>query len=196
MKAPLRKQLRMARHRLSPADHRMNSTLACRAALKLPMAAAGKRIAIYLPFDHETDTRTLIAAARRRGAHLFVPVITDMKHRRMRFYPLGTQMRRGAFGIFVPERRTRPVASRWMNMIVIPLVGVDDAGRRLGMGGGFYDRALAFRRQRRAWPGPHLMGLAFNVQRTRQRFADGWDVRLDSLATESGLQLFTTRGHP
>jgi 5-formyltetrahydrofolate cyclo-ligase len=196
MKAQLRKQLRMARRSLSAADHRTNSTRACRAALKLPMAAAGKRMAIYLPFDRETDTRTLIAAARRRGVYLFVPVITDMKHGRMRFFPLGMQMQRGAFGIFVPKRRARPVASRWMNMIVIPLVGVDDAGRRLGLGGGFYDRALAFRRQRRVWPGPRLVGLAFNLQRTRQRFADDWDVRLDSLATESGLQLFTTGGHP
>ena len=72
--------------------------------------------------------------------------------------------------------------------IVVPLVGVDPAGRRLGMGGGFYDRALEFRRRRRYWRGPHLVGFAFDCQRTDSSFAEPWDLRLDSLATESGLQ--------
>ena len=52
------------------------------------------------------------------------------------------------------------------NLIVVPLVGVDAEGRRLGMGGGFYDRALEFRRRRRHWTGPRLVGLAFDCQRT------------------------------
>ncbi len=196
MKAALRKQLRMARRSLSAAEHRANSASACKAALRLPMAAAGKRIALYLPLDHETDTRTLIAAGHRRGLHMFVPVITGKRQRRMRFYPLDQAVRRGAFGITIPKRMVRPLDPRWMNMIVVPLVGIDGAGRRLGMGGGFYDRALSFRRLRRAWPGPYLVGLAFDVQRTQQPFADDWDVRLDSLATESGLHRFTTEGHP
>ena len=79
--------------------------------------------------------------------------------------------------------------------MVIPLVGVDAEGRRLGMGGGFYDRALDFRRRRRHWAGPHLVGLAFDNQRTTSSFAESWDVCLDSLATESGLQHFS-KGPP
>jgi 5-formyltetrahydrofolate cyclo-ligase len=71
------------------------------------------------------------------------------------------------------------------------LVGVDAKGRRLGMGGGYYDRALAFRRRRRCWKGPHLVGLAFDRQRTKAKFADAWDLRLDSLATESGVEHFS-----
>ena len=151
------------------------------------MFRAGKRIALYLPFDGETDTSGLIAAARRRGARVFVPVIVDRRRGRIRFYPWGGGTRRGAFGIRIPSRLSRPMPPRWLNLIVIPLVGVDGAGRRLGMGGGFYDRALEFRRHRRLWAGPHLVGLAFDCQRTDSSFAESWDVRLDSLATESGL---------
>ncbi len=152
------------------------------------MFRAGKRIALYLPFDRETDTGALIAAARRRGVRVFVPVIVDRRHGRIRFYPLEGKTRRGVFGILVPKRTGRPIAPRWLDLIVIPLVAVDTLGRRLGMGGGFYDRALEFRRRRRHWPGPHLAGLAFDCQRTDSNFADPWDVSLDSLATESGLQ--------
>ena len=119
---------------------------------------------------------------------MFVPVIVDRRHSRIRFYPLDGKTRRGVFGIAVPLSLTRPLSPRWLDLIVIPLVGVDAGGRRLGMGGGFYDRALEFRRRRRRWPGPHLVGLAFDCQRTESSFADPWDVSLDSLAKESGLQ--------
>ncbi len=186
-KTTLRRQLRLQRRSLSVAEHRRRSTLAAKAIAALPMFRAGKRLAVYLPFDRETDTATLIAAARRRRLEVFVPVIVDKRARRMRFYRLGGKTRRGTFGIAIPRMPARPVACRWLNLIVLPLVGVDASGRRLGMGGGFYDRALQFRRARHLWRGPRLVGLAFDCQRTAENVADPWDVRLDSLATESGL---------
>jgi 5-formyltetrahydrofolate cyclo-ligase len=195
MKAKLRKHMRAQRRSLSAADHGRRSSLAAKAIAGLPMFKAGKRVALYLPFDRETDTAALIAAARRRGVRLFVPVIVDRRHSRIRFYPLGGKTRRGVFGIAVPARTDRPMPPRWLDLIVIPLVGVDAAGRRLGMGGGFYDRALEFRRRRRHWPGPRLVGLAFDCQRTESAFAEPWDVNLDSLATESGLKHYS-RGDP
>ena len=153
------------------------------------------RVAIYLPFDHETNTAALLIAARRRGVHLYVPVVVDMRHRRMCFHRLIGKTRRGVFGISVPHnlgRRTaQAIAPRWFDLIVVPLVGIDGQGRRLGMGGGFYDRALAFRRARRRWRGPSLVGLGFDSQRVDSVFADEWDVRLDALATESGIKYFS-----
>jgi 5-formyltetrahydrofolate cyclo-ligase len=190
MKEKIRKHIRAQRRSLSAADHGYRSRLAAKAVAGLPMFRAGKRIALYLPFDRETYTSALIAAARRRGVRLFVPVIVDRRHSRIRFYPLDGKTRRGVFGIAVPSSLARPLPSRWLNLIVVPLVGVDTAGRRLGMGGGFYDRALEFRRRRRHWAGPHLVGLAFDCQRTGSKFAEPWDLRLDSLATESGLQRY------
>ena len=191
MKANLRKHMRAQRRSLSAADHGRRSSLAAKAVAGLPVFKAGKRVALYLPFDRETDTAALIAAARRRGVRVFVPVIVDRRHGRIRFYPLGGKTRRGVYGIAVPARTARPMPPRWLDLIVIPLVGVDAAGRRLGMGGGFYDRALEFRRRRRHWPGPRLVGLAFDCQRTESAFAEPWDVNLDSLATESGLKHYS-----
>jgi 5-formyltetrahydrofolate cyclo-ligase len=194
MKIALRKKLRGARRALSAAEHRRRSRLAAHAVAKLPMFAAGKRVALYLPFDRETDTSSLLLAARRRQVKVFVPVVVDERRRVMRFYPLAGKLRRGAFGISVPQRRRHPVAPRWLDLIVVPLVGVDAMGRRLGVGGGFYDRALSFRRSMRHGTGPHLVGLAFDLQRTSECFAEPWDVRLDSVATESGLQRIKNQG--
>ncbi len=194
MKAKLRKELRAKRRCLECAQYSLRSKRAASAVTRLAGFKSGSRVAVYLPFDRETDTAALLLAAERRGVRIFVPVVVDLRHRRLRFHPLSDKTRRGAFGISIPHgaphRTLRWTSPRWFDLIVVPLVGVDDRGRRLGMGGGFYDRALAFRRVRKSWRGPRLVGLAFDCQRVDTVFADTWDVRLDSLATESGLAHF------
>jgi 5-formyltetrahydrofolate cyclo-ligase len=193
MKPVLRKRLRAARRALSPGEHQRRSRLAAQSVAPLPGFACGKRVALYLPFDRETDTALLLREARRRGVRVFVPVVLDRRRCRMQFRPLRGKLKRGHFGIQIPHRTLEAVSARWLNLIVLPLVGIDASGRRLGMGAGFYDRVLAFRRLRtRSW-GPQLVGLAFDVQRTREQFAQPWDIRLDALATESGLHHFPNK---
>jgi 5-formyltetrahydrofolate cyclo-ligase len=194
MKPALRKKLRGARRALSAEEHRRRSRLAAQALARLPGFSAGKRVAVYLPFDRETDTAWLIEAGRRRGVQLFVPVIDDKRRRRMSLRRLAGALSSGHYGIRIPHRTTQSVAARWMNLIVLPLVGVDGSGYRLGMGAGFYDRALAFRRHQIQTLGPVLAGLAFDAQRTESRFAQAWDIRLDYLASESGLERFNPQG--
>jgi 5-formyltetrahydrofolate cyclo-ligase len=186
----LRKQLRAGRRDLEPADHRRRSLQAARAILRVAQFGAGRRVAIYLPFDHEMDTAALIAAARRRGVHLYVPVVADRRHRRLRFCRLTEKTRRGTFGILVPRGIARTVAPRWLNLVIVPFVGIDAQGRRLGMGYGFYDRAMDFRRRRVHWRAPRMIGLGFDCQRTGTVHAQPWDLRLDALATESGLHRY------
>jgi 5-formyltetrahydrofolate cyclo-ligase len=192
MKAQLRKELRARRRGLKAADHALKSNLAASAITRLPAFKPGARVAIYLPFDRETNTAALLVAARRRRVRIYVPVIESRRHARLRFYPLSGKTRRGVFGISVPHgaARRHTVAPRWFDLIVVPLVGIDAAGRRLGMGGGFYDRALAFRRARYRWRGPYLVGLAFECQRTAAVYAERHDIRLDAVATECGVLHF------
>jgi 5-formyltetrahydrofolate cyclo-ligase len=191
VKGKLRKELRAKRRSVSAAEHALRSNLAASSITRLAAFRAGARVAVYLPFDREVNTAALLVAARRRRVRIFVPVVSDLRHRRLRFCPLTEKTRRGVFGISVPHRSGRAIAPRWFDLIVVPLVGVDAEGRRLGMGGGFYDRALDFRRHRRHWMGPRLVGLGFECQRADTVCADPWDVRLDSLATESGLRFFS-----
>jgi len=190
MKSTLRKQLRLARRAMDAADHARRSAMAAAAVTRMAAFKSGARVAVYLSSHRETDTAALIAAARRRAVRLYVPVVSDLRHRRLTFYPLTGPTRTGRFGIAVPRRQSRPLEPRWFDLIVVPLVGVDAQGRRLGMGGGFYDRALRFRRVRRSWNGPQLVGFGFDCQRVASVHADPWDVRLDFLATESGIHHF------
>jgi 5-formyltetrahydrofolate cyclo-ligase len=69
----------------------------------------------------------------------------------------------------------------------LPLVGFDAHGMRLGMGAGFYDRAFAYRRWRRAWRGPRLIGVAYAFQQVPRILAAQHDVHLDAVVTDKGV---------
>ncbi len=69
-----------------------------------------------------------------------------------------------------------------MVLIVLPLVGFDADCHRLGMGGGWYDRSLAFRHAQAA--PPLLVGAAFEAQRLDAIAVEVWDVRLDAVCSE------------
>jgi len=69
--------------------------------------------------------------------------------------------------------------------VVAPLVGFDARGRRLGMGGGWYDRSFAFRQQRSA--PPWLVGAGFAAQQVPLLPAADWDVAVDAICTEQAI---------
>jgi 5-formyltetrahydrofolate cyclo-ligase len=79
VKESLRKQLRAQRRSLSDYDHRRRSLAAAKAIMRLRRFSAGKRVALYLPFDCEVDTAALIGAAQQRGVQIFVPFISDRR---------------------------------------------------------------------------------------------------------------------
>ena len=68
--------------------------------------------------------------------------------------------------------------------MLLPLVGFDDRGGRLGMGGGFYDRSLAYLRMRKNWHMPTLLGLAHEYQRVEELAIASWDVPLQATVTD------------
>ncbi len=163
------------------------------------MFIRGRRIAFYLPNDGEPDLWPLIELAWRRGKDCYVPVLDKIVTRRLLFAPLrpGQPMRPNRFDIPEPVAQDRErLRSGRLDLILMPLVGFDADGHRLGMGGGFYDRTLAYLRTRRHRPRPHLMGIAFECQRVDALPARPWDVPLQSVATECGLRRFRPTDAP
>lgn len=106
----------------------------------------------------------------------FAPVSPDS-----RFQP-------NCFGIPEPvHRRTDRRSANQLDMILLPLVAFDAAGHRIGMGGGFYDRTLAFTKRRRPWRRPLLIGLAYDFQQVARIKDNPWDVALDAIATPNDI---------
>jgi 5-formyltetrahydrofolate cyclo-ligase len=149
--------------------------------------APGRRIALYLPMREELDCTPLIDLAHRRGCEVLVPRVDRHREGHMRLHPLRGELVANRFGIPEPGRGGGPVDPRWLHAVFTPLVGFDRAGARLGMGAGYYDRLLAFRRLRSAWRGPRLVGLAYDFQQIERLPLSAHDVPLDAVVTPSGV---------
>jgi 5-formyltetrahydrofolate cyclo-ligase len=93
---------------------------------------------------------------------------------------------RNRFGIPEPVCG-QAMASRWLDLVFVPLVAFDATGTRLGLGAGFYDRALAWRHLRRSWRGPRLIGLAYSFQQVPAIAQQPHDVHLDAVVTDRGV---------
>lgn len=188
----LRRELRRRRRELTPLQRREASSRLCRRLKQLPEVQRAGLVALYLPNDGEIDPTPMIAWFRRRNVRVHLPVLRPFTLNALWFvhYHPGTPMVTNRFGI--PEPVTRHGAHRarrrpaWaLDLILLPLVGFDDSGQRMGMGGGFYDRTLAF--TRKPGPRPRLIGLAYDCQRVERLPAAPWDVPLDAIASESRI---------
>lgn len=192
-KIELRRSLRARRRALS-ADEQHQA--ARRLAVNLSgtrLFLTSSRVACYLPNDGEIDTAPVIEHIRRLRKILYLPVLSRLSHDRLWFAEAGpkTKLTPNRFGIPEPVVKSRDlVRAQELDLILMPLVGFDDQGNRLGMGGGFYDRSLEFLRHRNHWRKPHLLGIAYDFQRVNGLAADPWDVPLQGVVTDQAVYLF------
>ncbi|MBZ9539761.1 5-formyltetrahydrofolate cyclo-ligase [Modicisalibacter tunisiensis] len=184
-----RRTLRQRRRALSPRQQRQASEALCRRLRRLPEVQRARHVALYLPNDAEIDATPLIDWLRRRGVRVYLPVLRPLAENRLWFvhYHAGTPMVSNRFGIREPDTRhgahhARQLPPWALDLVLMPLVGFDDHGNRLGMGGGFYDRSFAFTRRRR--PRPRLIGVAHDCQRVDELPVAGWDIPLDAIVSD------------
>jgi 5-formyltetrahydrofolate cyclo-ligase len=172
--------MRLRRRSLS-GSRRALATRAIVARLqRLPAFRAARRIALYWPADGEPDLRALAKTAWARGKQLYLPVVGHGGAMRFRRWSAHRPLRRNRYGI--PEPLGRHAASAAaLDLVIVPLVAFDAHCNRLGMGGGYYDRAFMQRRHR-----PILVGAAFTVQQVNALPRQPWDVPLDLVITERG----------
>lgn len=185
----LRRKLRHARRQLTPAQQRLAAHRLYRQLAQHPRFRRARHIALYLPNDGEIDPRLLLQAAQRRGKATYLPVLNPWPRTRMVFQRIepGEQQRRNRFGILEPVIRTARQRRVWaLDLLLMPLVGFDGKGGRLGMGGGFYDRSLAYRAMRKKSHKPTLLGLAHECQRVDRLPLESWDVALQATVTDQG----------
>ncbi|HWX69306.1 MAG TPA: 5-formyltetrahydrofolate cyclo-ligase [Steroidobacteraceae bacterium] len=153
---------------------------------------SGWRIALYAALPWELDAAPLIALAESRGCRVFLPRIDRRRaSSAMRFVPRCGPWRYNRLGIAEPQG-SESLGARWLEVVFLPLVGFDRRGVRLGTGGGFYDRAFAFRHLRQVWHAPRLVGLAYAFQEVDRIEAAAHDVLMDAVVTEEGVIRCTT----
>jgi 5-formyltetrahydrofolate cyclo-ligase len=189
----LRRSLRALRQSL-PRDERRKAERAIGSALRrLKLLRRGHRVAVYLAMAGEVNLRPTIEAGWRAGCLLYAPRITSRRRGTMGFapFPPGARLRANpnAYGIAEPvASATVRISPRDLDAVLMPVVGFDRHGNRLGMGAGYYDRALRHLRDgSRRWRRPRLVGLAFACQEVERIVPSTWDIPLDVVVTERGV---------
>ena len=183
----LRRMLRKARRALTPSEQHRAALCLYRQLAQHPLFRRAKHFSLYLPTDGEIDPRLLLRAAQRRGKATYLPVLSAWPRTKMVFQRVrpGEKLRPNRFRILEPRANICQQRKVWaLDLVLLPLVGFDDAGGRLGMGGGFYDRSLAYLTRRQNWRKPTLLGLAHECQKVERLVQASWDVPLAGTVTD------------
>jgi len=186
-KNDLRRQLREQRLALDDQTQAMAAAMLAERLNQLALFRHAKTIAAYIANDGEIDPFPILDRAWSQGKHCYLPVLSRVRSDRLWFAPWtpASRFRPNRFGIPEPMVRARElVRAQDLDLLLLPLVGFDEVGHRLGMGGGFYDKSLAFLRHRRFWHKPAVLGLAHDFQRCPTLPADHWDVPMTGIVTD------------
>ncbi len=187
----LRQQLRSARQGLT---HQQRQHAAAQLVQQLRgsrLFQRSRHIAVYLPNDGEMNLWPLIHYAWQQGKQCYLPIVGHRHTHRLWFVPFThqTPLYKNRYGIPEPAHanKARNFPLRRLDLVLMPLVGFDTQGNRLGMGGGYYDRSFAFLHRNSHWRKPLLLGTAYEFQRQPQLASQPWDVPLDAIVTDVSL---------
>lgn len=141
-KQVLRRQLLRRRAALSLVAIRRMSTMIATSVCSLPAFASSHTIMAYMALPHEVQTAAIITTALRQGKRVAVPMIVGDELVAVAYPHEQPCFRRGVFGILEPCDTAALVAPEELDCVLVPGVGFDRYGTRLGFGRGYYDRFL------------------------------------------------------
>jgi 5-formyltetrahydrofolate cyclo-ligase len=135
----------LARRRAMPAQERAVAARQIRdALLELPEMQMAGTVAAYMSVGAEPDTRGLLFALWKRGTYVLLPVLQPDGDLDWASYEGPDSLAPGPRGLLEPTEPRRGVtAVTSADLVLVPALQVDHGGRRLGRGGGSFDRALA-----------------------------------------------------
>lgn len=155
------------------------------AAAALPFMDEANTVAGYFAIHGELSVTELMRQCRKRQLTTCVPLLSGTSLVFSAFDDL-TSMSTNRFNITEPVDQDSTLNPEQLDVVLVPLVGFDVSGNRLGMGGGFYDRSFEFRMSD-SEKKPLLIGVAYQFQQVDTLPAESWDVPLDMIITESSI---------
>lgn len=188
-KDAIRKAMRMARKNMLLETVRAFSEAAQGHILADSTWQKAKSVGLYVAVRHETETDMLSESAWAAGKQVYFPYTPPKGNGIMHLLPCAScdELVVNHFGIPEPTPKTCPLpeeGEEWIpELIVVPGIAFDVKGRRIGSGGGYYDRLFAKPSMRNVI----RIGLAYSFQVLEEVPADTWDAPMHAIATEEGL---------
>jgi 5-formyltetrahydrofolate cyclo-ligase len=179
-KAALREMLKSRRARLPYEERREKSRKI--GGILLDFLLDYDTVMVYVAKEPEVMTRQLIADLIGRGTRVIVPIIQRHNHTLRLSYLIDLSVLTvSTFNVPEPIGNELPADPQDIQATIIPLIGFDRQGNRLGYGAGYYDRFLE------QYPGIVKIGVGYACQQVDAIQHDRYDIRLDYIVTEEGI---------
>jgi len=180
----LRREILARRRSLSARQIAAGSEAIAACFCAWPLYLAAEVVMLYLAMPDEPQTAAIAEDAWARGKTVAVPLVGEAPGRMEAARLCGWDgLVAGRLGLKMPDPAAAAIIDpAVIDLVVVPGVAFDPAGRRLGRGAGYYDRFLP-----RA-PRARRLGLAWSVQIVARVPTDEYDVKMDYLLTEGGFQ--------
>lgn len=175
-KSAIRNQLLQQRHNLSQQNNLKLSQQICDKILSSVIFNDSHTIASYISLKNEVDLFSLF----KKQKNFVLPVVHKDNHMSFNQYQTINDLIKNNFGIFEPINNPI-IDSQDINLCLVPLVGFNRKGDRLGMGGGYYDRYFETNKQQ--LKPTILAGIAYDFQEDDTIQAQAWDIPLDLIFT-------------
>lgn len=181
-KTALRRSLRAAHE--GAAVRAAQSEAVCRAILESQQYRAARTVAGYVPLKWEADITPVLQDVLATGRTLALPLCDTAPRMTLRRVTSLAELIPGAYGIPEPPADAEIIAPSALDLLLVPLEGIDPAGMRLGKGGGYYDHLLAS-------ADIPTLGCALSWQQCESIPADEWDRPLDACAFPGGVTRYS-----
>ena len=185
----MRRELRIKRNKLTSLEQQHSADVLARLVSDEQLLNNVKNIGIYLENDGEIGTSHIINMALESNVSCFLPVVDFTTQNNLCFvsYDKDTPLYKNKFGILETSLNEKnSIDPAKLDVIFLPVVGFDRSGSRLGMGGGYYDRALEFTKLHKLEK-PKLVGLAHSIQEIKSIHRQVWDIPINFIATEKEI---------
>lgn len=185
LKSRLRKEIRGRRGAIGQSSREEWDTAICRELVDRTTHSRVRSVAAYMAFDGEPDLGPALAELEARGVRISLPVVQDTPGKAVivfREWTSDALLVKNRYGISEPAA-TAEVRMMDIDLVLVPLVGWDRSGARLGMGASFYDRLFQpFSVSRK----PLRVGVGYELQYSEEIPAEPWDIDLHVMLTENG----------
>jgi 5-formyltetrahydrofolate cyclo-ligase len=179
-KESVRKILRQKKEAMLPEERLSKSQRICRHLMNV--ISDGETVMVFTSKEKEVNTRPLIMALFGQGNPVVVPIIVKEDYSlRLSYLRDFSALVPSTFGVPEPIGSEIPAAADDIDTIILPMLGFDRKGGRIGYGAGYYDRFLSKN------PGLRKIGIAFACQEVDSLPVDENDIRMDYIITEEGI---------
>ena len=180
-KRAVRRRVLAARDEMPGSDRAERSARIAERVMSLPEVERASTVMAFWAFGSEPDTMPLIEALHARGVRIALPTIVEGDLEPRAFVP-GDPVTETSFGACEPADG-EAIDPGEIDVVVTPAVAFDRSGRRVGYGGGFYDRFLPKTRDDAA-----RIGIGFDVQLVDDDLPNGhFDLRVDAVVTDAAV---------